>query len=69
MKEIFSSMTTGSVSSLFPFTVSSIQALHPSEEHLKVNYITVLREAVQSEGSSDAPSSPCFWRTHRCDPS
>ena len=38
--------------------------LHPSEEHLKDNYVTT-----QSEAPPDAPSAPCFCRMHRYDPS
>ena len=40
--------------SLFPHLLCvSIQGLHPSEEHLKANYVTMLRKRLsQSEGSS-----------------
>ena len=36
--------------------------LHPSQEHLKANYVTTLREVCPCpKAPTDAPSSPCFW--------
>ena len=48
--------------------LSLSSGLRPSEEHLKADYITT-GSLSQSEAPPDAPSSPCFWRTHRYDPS
>ena len=44
--------------------------LHPSEEHLKDNYVTLPHEGCSNlTARPDAPSFPCFWRMHRYDPS
>ena len=44
--------------------------IHPSEEHLKDNYITTPCDGgPDPKAPPDAPSFHCFWWTHRYDPS
>ena len=47
-----------------------IQGLHPSEEHLKANYVTMPRKGCSNlKAPPNAPSFSCFWRMHRYNPS
>ena len=46
----------------------SVQGLHPSEEHLKANYVTT-RHKVCLKAPPSAPSFPSFWRMHSYYPS
>ena len=47
-----------------------IQGLHPSEEHLKANYVTTSREGCPNlKAPPNAPPFPSSWRMHGYDPS